>query len=164
MWLNIDTFTNTDELRFWAQNIDPTNSHPPFEINANDTGGTISVYLISQSGTNGGFFSRPSGTNHFAILMDRTTGTNCGVTVYTNGVLAPFTQTYSDNLDSSNFDSVNLMFVTQGEQERHANAAVGVSLVSFRMLYGEASASALFLRGFPSPMLPRRNWFGEIVP
>src|SRR5690606_17042577 len=107
LWLNIDTFTNTDELRFWAQNNNPTNVHP-FEINANDAGETVSVYLISQSGTNGGYFDRPSGTNQFTIVMNRTTGTNCGVTVYTNGVLAPFTQTHFDDMDSSDFESVNL--------------------------------------------------------
>jgi hypothetical protein len=163
MWLNIDTFTNTDELIFWGQNINPTNTRP-FEINANGAGETVTVYLISESGTNGGFFARPSGTNHFAILMDRTTGTNCGVTVYTNGVLAPFTQTHFDDMGSSAFACIDLMFLTRGEPERYANAVPGVTLVSFRILYGERPAAALYSRGLPSHPLPRRNWFGEIVP
>jgi hypothetical protein len=62
---------------------------------------------------------------------------------------------------SSNFESDNLTFLCRGEPERYSVEGV---LASFRILYGQADAQTLFARGLPTQPLPKRNWFGEIVP
>ena len=115
-WMKWNAYANDDDLAFeYTTNFTGVNA---FIIDPNDS--TPSRFSIIMSATggyyNGGYITRPSAGvwHHYGVILNRTTGTANGVTIYVDGVAQSMTQTYSSDFSSSNFDNSSLYFMSRG--------------------------------------------------
>ncbi|MDD5522884.1 MAG: DUF2341 domain-containing protein [Kiritimatiellae bacterium] len=118
-WLNWPNYINNDGLALeYTPNF---NSSPrnAFVIGPNAASGGSSGYVavtMSRSGAyNGGYFARPSAGvwHHYAVTLNRTTGTALGTGVYIDGSPVRITQVLSSDMQSTFFNDKGLYVMSR---------------------------------------------------
>lgn len=138
---------NMPENRGWF--ISPNSSTTKFECMMSSGGGPY----------NGGYFSRPSAAvwHHYLFIMDRTTGTALGVSVWVDGVQVTVTQSQFGNI-TTNFADGTLFLMS-----RNAASLFGAGQIDDLLIYDRRITPAEIKilatrRGIAYEAAPRRNY------
>lgn len=144
-WLWWDAFANDD--KFAGEFSDNYNSNDAFLMDPDaPLGSAWSLFMHSVTGAvyNGGYFPRPSaGAWHqYVLLLDRTTGTALGVTVYLDGALQTVTQTESGS-QTGNFGSYTLNLMSRNNASLFGAGRMAELAIYGGILLSQTEATSL---------------------